>query len=421
VPASIPAFRAESFEYLEAGAGLALLRLSGFWSEADPPAGSTYLTVTGAGGEPVELAPLPAPQGSTGVWRAAFSAPTRLLADPMAAFALEPERGDPIVLPAPTRHGGAESAPSAGSAERQPADTPASEGAGGGFFARRRGHDHLKRALAAERDARREAERAAAGERARAERAEASLREELREAVDRAAELLARIDDYEHRRVTFPEELDAVRRTHADLLAATREEHRLELEAVREETEAMRRELDAAHREVATANEQLDVTHEAQAVELASARRQRDDALERQEDLERRLAAARAEVEALAARLADREDLLDRARAEAAVALGETQELQDATARLRDAIVARAEAAAHSGGRMRSAAELQVTQDELQEGIDRLAALERQAEALRDAIYAKLPAGPSVSPSQEALPLSVEGDEPADQQAPVRY
>ncbi len=390
MPASIPAFTVERFEYLEAGPGIVLLRLAGFWSEADPPADTAYLSVTGGDREMVELSALPAPKGGGGAWRAAYSAPARLLDDPLATYELELERGPAILLPAPVRRGPAE--PQAPATDDHESGELADEvqGTAAGFFARRREHEQLKSSLAAEREGRREAERAAADERARAERAEASLRAELHDAVERASELLNRIDDYQDSREQFPEE-----------------------------TEALRRELEAAKRETATANEQVDVAHEAHALELGAARRQRNAALERQEELERKLAAARAEVEAQAMRLDARGDSLERARAEAAVALEESDELQAATTRLRDAIVARAEADARSGGRMRSADELAVTQEELQDGVDRLAELERQAEALRDAIYAQLPPRPGESPLQEALPMPLEAEEAADEQTRV--
>jgi DNA repair exonuclease SbcCD ATPase subunit len=281
------------------------------------------------------------------------------------------------------------------------AERPASR-----IFGRRRqppaqpdSHAALQDALAAERHARQAAERTAAEERARAQRAEAVLAEELRSTVGKTEELIARIDGYEHNRVSFEVELDAVRRTHSDLLAEAEDEHRAALRSIRDQLHEAQRELDAA-------NHHIDTLNEAHTLELGGARSQRDTAERQKSALEEQLAASRAESEALRARLEDRDGVIERARAEAAQASAESEELHHAVARLRDAIAARARDAATAGKRfIRDPDALDRSREELRRDAERIAALERQAEALREAIHSQLPYSLHASPLQEALPL----------------
>src|SRR5439155_21494105 len=270
------------------------------------------------------------------------------VSDPDASFELEPPRGPPITLPAPVEHGAEEPAPE----PERPAPKAAVETDRPRLFGRRRSpvpspaSADLRAALRSEREARQAAEREAAEERARAQRAEAMLAEELRTTVGKTEELLERIAGYEHSRISFEEELDAVRRTHAELLAEAREEHALELHAVREELETAQRELSAALDDVDAANDHVDTLHEAHALELGGARSKRDAAEQRAKRLEEQLAEERATVEAVRAQLEEREQLIERARAEAARASSESTDLEAAMAHLRDAIKARARDAA---------------------------------------------------------------------------
>jgi hypothetical protein len=419
---SRPAFRVEEFEYVEAGPGLTLLRLAGTWQAGDPPA--EIALVAWSGGERIPLPALPAPAPDDGSWRSAYSASEELLSDPAVAFELEPATGGPIPLPTPVEHGSAEAeAVAEPESEPDPAQEAASIGsptagrepegeARPRIFGRRRpapatlDPSDMRTVLAAEREARQAAERTAAEERARAQRAEAVLHEELRSTVGKTEELIARIDDYEHSRVSFEEELDAVRRTHADLLAEAREEHALERRALRAELESAQRELAAAQDELDAANNHVDTLYEAHALELGAARSQRDAADERRATLERQLAAVQAAAETLEVRLENRESLIERAREEAAEATAESADLHAAVARLRDAIAVRARDAAASRSRFaRSPEALDRSRDELRRDAERIAALERQAEALRDAIHSQLPYSLHASPLQEALPL----------------
>jgi hypothetical protein len=410
-----PAFQAEEFEYVEAGPDLALVRLCGTWRSVVPH-GDVGL-VAWLAGERIPLTPLPAPPAPEGEWRAAYSAPVELIADPAAAFELEPPGRDPITLPPPVAHG---TAPPPEPAPAEPKPEPEQEQERPRLFSRRRSSPappaeapDLRAALRSEREARQAAEREAAEERARAQQAEAMLAEELRTTVGKTEELLARIDGYDQSRVSFEAELEAVRRTHADLLAEAREEHALELHALRTEVDAARSELAAAQEEADAANLHVDTLNEAHSLELGAARSHRDAAEQRARTLEQQLGEQRAAFDALQAQLEEREELIERARAEAAMAAEESAEMQDAVLRLRDAIAARAAEASGGGRRFaRSPGEaLSRSRDELQRDAERIAALERQAEALRDAIHSQLPYSLHASPLQEALPLDPDSSE----------
>ena len=409
-----PAFEVEEFEYVEAGPDLALVRLSGSWRSGTPR--DEVGLVAWLGGERIPLSPLPAPPAPDGGWRAAYSGSVDLLSDPAAAFELEPPGAAAITLPAPIEHGSEPPEPVVTPAPPQPEpERPR-------LFGRRRSaapppsdSADLRAALRSEREARQAAEREAVEERARAQRAEAMLAEELRTTVGKTEELLARIDGYDQTRVSFEAELDAVRRTHADLLAEAREEHAVELHALRAELDAARGELATAVEDVDAANLHVDTLNEAHSLELGAARSQRDAAEQRARALEEQLAAERASLEEVRAQLEEREGLIERARAEAALASEESAELQESVMRLRDAIAARAadaEAAASGRRFARTPTEaLDRSRDELARDAERIAALERQAEALRDAIHSQLPYSLHASPLQEALPL--EPDEEA--------
>lgn len=419
-----PTFTVDEFEYVEAGPGLALLRLAGTWRAGAPAIAVPLVAVSGD--ERLTLPPLPAPPASDGTWRAAYSAPAEVLHDASATFELEPPAGRAIELPRPVEHGAAALEPALEVVEaaepepvREPVPVPeaepraepalviAEERPASRLFGRRRqpqpaqpeSHAALMEALAAERHARQAAERIAAEERARAQHAEAVLAGELRSTVGKTEELIARIDGYEHGRISFEDELDAVRRTHADLLAETEDEHRRELRDLRQQLADLQGELTGAQEELDAANHHIDTLNSAHSMELEKARSARDTA-------ERQLAESRAAVESLSARLEDREELIERARAEAATANAESADLHAAVARLRDAIAVRARDAA--GARRRFARDPEAidrSREELRRDAERIAALERQAEALRDAIHSQLPYSLHASPLQEALPV----------------
>jgi hypothetical protein len=413
VPKVSPTFSVEEFEYVEAGPGLALLRLAGTWAAGEPHGGVAL--VAAVRGERLPLSPLPAPQAAGDFWRAAYSASPELLRDESATFELEPPSGAPIELPRPMPHGAA-AAPErqVAAVSVEPLPIP-DERPAGRIFGRRRqphapavGQPHaaLSEALAAERQARQAAERTAAEERARAQRAEALLAEELRSTVGKTEELIARIDGYEHSRVSFEEELGAVRRTHADLLAETEDEHDRERRELHAQLHELQQQLAAAHEELESANDHVDTLHEAHSLELGAARSQRDAAQAEQAALKEQLAEARTAGENLQAQLDEREALIARARDEARLASAESADLHAAVTRLRDAIAIRARDAALARRRFsRDPDALDRSREELRRDADRIAALERQAEALRDAIHSQLPYSLHASPLQEALPL----------------
>jgi hypothetical protein len=408
VPTPRPAFAVETFEYVEAGSGVALLRLSGTW-EAGSPAADVALVVE-AGGERFVLDALPAPGADDGSWRAAYSASPELL---RGSFELAVPGEPAVALPAPVEHGATvqvadpEPAPAV-----EPAHVPPRPPQR--LFGRRRqgeppSSDDVRDALAAEREARQAAESAAAEERARAQRAEALLADELRKTVGKTEELIERIDGYERGRISFEDELAAVRRTHAELLAEAREEHALEVTGLREELDTARRELAAALDDVDALNDHVDTLHEAHSLELRAARQQRDAAEQRHAALEQQLAEGGGAVEALRARLDEREALIERARTEAAQGVEETADLHAAVTRLRDALAARAREVGTAQGRFaRTPEALNRSRDELRRDAERIAALERQAEALRDAIHSQLPYSLHASPLQQALALTEE-------------
>src|SRR5206468_7340693 len=92
----------------------------------------------------------------------------------------------------------------------------------------------------------------------------------------------------------------------------------------------------------------------------------------------------------------------------------ESADLQESVIRLRDAIAARAADAEAATGARRFAKTpveaLNQSRDELARDAERIAALERQAEALRDAIHSQLPYSLHASPLQEPLPLEPESE-----------
>jgi hypothetical protein len=426
-----PAFEVDKFEYVDAAPGLALVRLAGRWRAQ--PDGDVGL-VAWLAGEKVPLAALPAPPAEGGTWRAAYSSTVELMHDPAAEFELEPPNGPPIRLPSPVEHGVADEVEDEAEVELEAEVEPVAADVlpaapeedharkqGSRRFGRRRSdrdatraeRSDLRAALTAEREARQAAERLAAEERARAQQAEAMLEEELRRTVGKTEELIDRIGAYEHNRISFEQELDAVRRTHADLLGEARHEHAQEVRSLREDLDAAQSELTAALHDLAAANDHVDTLHEAHSLELGAARNQRDAADARRAAVEEELAEERAAAAPLRARLEEREELIERARAEAAQASAESAELQAAVESLRDAIAARVRDDAALARRRfaRTPEGLDRSREELRRDAERITALERQAEALRDAIHSQLSHSMHASPLQEVLPLAEAGAE----------
>jgi hypothetical protein len=418
-----PAFELDSFEYVEAGPGLALVRLAGTWAAGNPAEVSLFSV---ADGERTALPSLPAPPSDGDVWRGAFSGTPELVRDASVRFELEAPGAGVVELPLPVEHGAAAvsepapvAEPQAAVAEPQAAaepvrpQLPQREAPFPRLFGRRRmpaaapapvTDASLRQELAAERAARQAAEHAAAYQRERAEEAEAILREQLAGTLGQAAEVLERVDGYERHRVSFEQEL-----------AAIRDAHEARLAALGEELDEARAELSTTIYELNSAHELLDTAHEAHSLELKAARSQRDAANERQRAVEEQLVATQADVETLRAELEDRRELIERARAEAALANEQAAEMQASAERLRDAITVRVREAERRQTRRFGRGDQQpqidpdalaAAREELREGLERLAALEDQAEALREGIREQLHGG-GQSPLQEALPLEV--------------
>jgi predicted nucleic acid-binding Zn-ribbon protein len=173
-------FTLERFEYLPAGADLALLRLTGRWAApADGHPDCSLLLMAGERREWLDAVPQPGTQ-SGGPWRAAYSAPLDLVEAPGTRFLLVPPDGHRVALSPPAPHA---------AAPREP-DAPPRRGFTGWVESRRR----LQRDLAA-------AEQATADERARAERELAALGDKLTTASRERARLVARFERHaEHRR-----------------------------------------------------------------------------------------------------------------------------------------------------------------------------------------------------------------------------
>jgi hypothetical protein len=113
-------FQLESFERVDVGPGLALLRLSGRWRAGASDGVRLVATVGGAAEELPQL-PDPPPDAS-GLWRAAFSADAEL--DGGVEFQLHRADGPPIPLPAPVDRGLRASALGLEPAEPEPEPAP---------------------------------------------------------------------------------------------------------------------------------------------------------------------------------------------------------------------------------------------------------------------------------------------------------
>jgi hypothetical protein len=385
-------FDLEKFEYAVTAPRVVVVRLSGYWRTASPP--QDVGLVAWLGGQRVPLFLLPPPK-KDGFVRAAFSTTPEMFEDRASTFALEFD-GNTLRLPRPVKG----------------------------------------RTRATDRDVqparRRPKERQAASPPPpppppSEPRTEERLALELRESVGRTEQLMKRIEGYEQSRSAVESELESLRRQHAELLEQTRQQHAAELQAVRAQADTTQQELGAAINELRAANEQLAALHEAHAQEQA--REPEPDpeaeaaAAAREEELRQELEAARAAAETasgsaeeLLERLIERQALVDRARQDAESAQAETAEVRAAVERLRDELARRAENAAPRRGPVRFASGnpevVERYREELRRYGTQIPALQRQAAALRDAIYAELPYHLRPSPDQQVLPLPDEQPPP---------
>jgi DNA repair exonuclease SbcCD ATPase subunit len=375
-----PDLRVESFEYVEVGPELALLRLAGEW-RGEEPAGVRLL---GAG---EELAALPEPpsDGAGGLWRAAWSAPAAVLGGP---FVLEGGDGRVVELPLPRDAAlpavvvepkeeaapeaeletAAEAAPEAEPAaeappEPEPTADPLAEAPPEPEPAAEAPPDPIAEA-APEPDrstleALATAERALESERARHERAEASLRAQLQSMVAETADFMGRLEGYELRRAELEKELSWERLLHRetrklkDTAELERDEAAARLAPVEEELTRIRREVEAS----------------------ARAQRQLVEARERIAELERRLE--------------EQETLLGSARAVVESGGDRLAELEERLMRLRDAATGVTSGNGHAPALVASAGQVEAVERAIEEadrGSERLAQLERRVGELREGI-----------------------------------
>ena len=313
-------FRLDSFERVEVGPGLALLRLSGRWRAGTSDGVRLVATVGGAAEELPQL-PDPPPDGS-GLWRAAFSADVDVLDDGVD-FQLQRADGPPIPLPGPVDRGLGASTLGLEPAEAEPAAEPEPE-TDPEPGARPRpvvpatgvaGLEATKRTLEEER--------------ARHERTEASLREQLRIMVSETADFMGRLEGYELRRAELEKELGWERLLH-------KETQRLRAEA-EGERDAARRLVGELRAKVAHRNELLQAVRTG--VDRGSARLA---------DLEERLIALREVGQGISAQNGDvppdassrrRFEALARVRATAGGGIEQLSELEERLTKLRASIV----------------------------------------------------------------------------------
>ena len=326
--------RVETFEYVEVGADLALLRLAGEWRGDVPHA---VALIAGHGGEEQELAALPEPpDDGAGLWRAAFSAGTELLGG-RATFTLETGDGRVVRLPQPQPHHVV--APAAAVAEPEPLPVeplpPAPEPAYAESLPAEPERAPLPDTAALE------------AERARHERVEAALREQLRVMVSETAEFMGRLEGYETRRAELEKELSWERLLH-------KETRRLKDEAERERDDALR----------GLAPVKADLERARTEVE-AGAR------------ASRRLVEARERVEELERRLEQQDEMLRGAREVLGAGATRLAELEERLVALREEIIGLPPESAH---------ELEQVLDDAERGTERLAHLERRMGELREEI-----------------------------------
>jgi hypothetical protein len=284
--------RIESFELVEVGPGLALVRLAGEWRSEVP---SVVRLVAVRGGVERELPPLPEPPGDGGgLWRAAFSAQGNVLG---SAFSLHTDDGRSFELPrlvrrAPEREPSpAESRSRARVAERRP--EPRRE---------RRPEPRVEPRPESRPERRRfepaedgpavvPPEEALRAERARAERTEASLREQLRIMVSETAEFLGRLEGYEQKRAELEKELSWERLLHKETrrVLAEAEQERDEVAAQVDRAAGTRRQLAHARERIEELERQVSEQDEL----LGQARASVDRGSKRLAALEKQLLALR--------------------------------------------------------------------------------------------------------------------------------
>ena len=410
-------FEIEQFEYLKATDEAALLRLAGRW-RGEVPDECVLTAVAGNGATRLDPLPHP-PSAEDGIWRAAYSAPLALVEGRGARFALETGHGR-VKLPRPGERGAAKAATKRSAEPRR------------GLLARRRDAKvkalsersrEAERALSHERTARVTAERMLERERARYEAAAAEVRDGIARASVERGRFLQWIEEGAAERARLEHEVSELRREVDEAHHAAAEAGRVEQQA-RVELERVRVESSTA------ADSARQAEHQAR-LELARAQADAEDARSVAEDrakalrkADRRLAGMRKRleqetrrrnlVEADLRRAQGRQQVLirdlDSAQAESRKLRTRVTELESALAMLRtgyeqsehklavaeseaEELRARlAEVAFQHPADGPDPATLASLREELERRAGRLEQLERQADALRRAILARMAA-----------------------------
>jgi chromosome segregation ATPase len=404
------AFKLQEFEYLTATEDAVLLRIAGRWSRE--PRGCDLVVTTAEDRLTLEALPQ-APSGDR-IWRGAYSAPPEVLA-PRVRFNLVTSDGRTVALPPPAER----------SVSRHRAAAPKNGQESAGLIARRitaRRHARARRALGAdispllerERAARAAAEHAAGEERTERERTAAELRDALRRAAGERARFLEWIEGNAEQRVRLERALSEQHERLERALTTERERAEQALAAERERAEQL----------VAEERERAEGDLESLRVELEQAVAEREEAVACAEErllairtAGRRLARLQARIDdEVAGQTAEARASQQRALDEAAALRGRVGELEDTVAGLVAGVedgerrLAQAEelteqlraAIAQAKRERPRTPDLGKIRDTLDRRLERLAYLERQAQALTAAIHERL-ATAGDGPGQEQL------------------
>jgi chromosome segregation ATPase len=456
-------FEPESFEFLKASDTAALLRIAGRWRGGAP---DHCVLVADDGGQTLRIEPLPAPPAGPGdeLWRAAYPATVALAQSDAARFTLETVQG-PVGLPRPSERGAERPAERPRRPEPTAPRLPglierARDARVRSATQRRR---RAERALSHERAARREAERTAERERARFETALAEARDSVARAAVERGRFLHFIEEGAAQRARLERDVAELRRqaeeARGSAESAVRAERELdaavarlrgEAESARALAEERGRALGEVDQRIAAIRGQLEREIEDLRRAADEARSSAESAVRTRDEAEgaralaeergralrkvdRRIAAMRHDLERERRRQADLQDELraassreaalrqdlDEARTDADTLRTRVTELEATTARLRtgfehghqrlaaaDALAqelkARVAAVAAQREERAGAGTVAALREQLEQRAGRLAELEHQATALRDAIRARMAAG-SVHEGQREL------------------
>ena len=368
-------FRLERFEYLVAADDVVLLRIAGTW-DGEPPACEL---VASGNGERLTLEPLPQPPGSgERTWRAAYSAPQRLIRHRSTLFELLPSGGAPARLPRPVEHSATPS---------RPRRFPALDGL---RAARARAREDRAAELVRELEREREA-------RAAAQMAAEELRAALQETTAERSRLFAWMETNAAERARLQEALAGERaRVERESARAVAEAHSL-AEGRAAAVKAIERRLARTRTDLAAARqhgaEALDRERERSRSALAALRRDLADANEQNAALARRADADRSELERVTAELSETRTVAEgrlRGLKAAERRIAQAREHADRERAGRVSTAQRAERAERTAATRRQEADARTRaeHDEAAANRERVAALESLVARLRSGIEA---------------------------------